>query len=160
QMFPDFENNSEVIIDDYIYESSNKPFCWTSITCVNKSVLTDVGGFNVQLNRGEDLDLWARIGRKYKFVKSNIITGLYRIDAENRSHLITYDIKLSLLSVITLTVSGLSQSEYVYKRTMLKKSNMRFLKCGKYKELFYVAERLIRRKYQYTIEKVDFQMIG
>jgi len=144
QVFPDFENNSEVIIDDYFYESSKKPFCWTSITCVNKSVLTDVGGFNVQLNRGEDLDLWARIGRKYKFVKSNIITGIYRIDAENRSNLINYDIKRSFLSVINLTESGLSQSEYLYKRKMLKKNIMRFLKSGKYKELFFVAKKLIR----------------
>lgn len=74
-----------ILVEDYFEETYKEPFFWTSATCINKDVFNHVGVFNELLNRGEDLELWTRIGRKYSFVKSNIVTAIYRIEAENRS---------------------------------------------------------------------------
>src|SRR5690606_19688063 len=38
-------------------------------------------------SRGEDLDLWSRIGFKYRFVRSTLITAIYNYEAENKATL-------------------------------------------------------------------------
>lgn len=82
---PDMENDNIELITNYFKHSLEAPFFWTSVVCMNKTVFSEVGGFKTFLSRGEDLDLWDRIGRRYHFVRSHKITGVYRIEAENRS---------------------------------------------------------------------------
>lgn len=90
QVMPANTEGSISIIADY-FQEAHTLFFWTSVACIQRSVLQKVGVFNENLNRGEDLELWTRIGREYQFVKSNLVTAIYRIEAENRS-----DAKLSL----------------------------------------------------------------
>ncbi|WP_062618840.1 glycosyltransferase family 2 protein [Aequorivita aquimaris] len=84
---PMIQDNSVIIIEDYFKEAIKHHFFWTSVTCIHNSIFDEIGGFNVLLNRGEDLELWGRIGRKYIFIRSKKITAIYRCEAENRSDL-------------------------------------------------------------------------
>jgi hypothetical protein len=57
----------------------------TGCIAIKKECFDKVYGFNSELAHGEDLDLWNRLAEKFTFAKSEIITMLYRLDAENRS---------------------------------------------------------------------------
>lgn len=80
---PEKKDNSIVVIDNYFKEVLSRSVTWTSIMCAHKSVFENVGLFNEKLNRGEDLDMWARIGRQYRYIKSNRVTARYMINIEN-----------------------------------------------------------------------------
>jgi len=72
-------------VENYFKEAMKESLMWTSIVVVHKSCIDEVGGFNENLKHGEDLDLWARLAKQYHIVKSEKITGVYRIEAENRN---------------------------------------------------------------------------
>lgn len=74
-------------IENYFREALKENLVWTSIVVVHKSCFTEISYFKEFLTRGEDLDLWTRLAKKYEIVKSTEITGIYRIDAENRTSL-------------------------------------------------------------------------
>ncbi len=57
----------------------------TGCIAIKKECFEKVYGFNPKLTHGEDLDLWNRLAEKFTFAKSEQITMLYRLDAENRS---------------------------------------------------------------------------
>lgn len=70
-------------IEDYFKDPIH--LIWTSIVVLNKKCFDVVGYFNEKLIRGEDKDLWSRLGRSFHIVKSKKITAVYKVDAENRS---------------------------------------------------------------------------
>src|SRR5690554_1902013 len=72
-------------IENYFNEAIKESLIWTSIVVVHKDCFATSGVFNEQLNRGEDLDLWARLAKSFDIVKSSKVTAIYRVDAENRS---------------------------------------------------------------------------
>lgn len=78
-------NNPIFKIENYFKEALSEPLIWTSIIVFHKSCFYAVGGFNERLSRGEDLDLWARLSKKYNIIKSSEVTAIYRIEAENRA---------------------------------------------------------------------------
>src|SRR5690606_23605714 len=73
------------VIDNYFREALKEPLIWTSIVVVNKECFLTAGYFNTDLSRGEDLDLWGRIARYFRIIKSSQVTAIYMVDAENRS---------------------------------------------------------------------------
>ena len=87
EMYKNERKSSVFKIDDYFKEAINEIILWTSIVVLKKECIEKVGGFNINLNRGEDLDLWARFAKNYSIIKSNKITAIYRVDAENRTNL-------------------------------------------------------------------------
>lgn len=89
-------------IENYFKEALKESLIWTSIVVVNKSCIDKVGGFNVILSRGEDLDLWARLAREYDIVKSSKVTAVYRIESENRAMSSTTSYEKSYASIIDL----------------------------------------------------------
>lgn len=104
--------DSVKVISDYFEEAIKGHFFWTSIAVINRRVFDKIGLFKETLSRGEDLELWARIGRNYKFVKSNLITGIYRVEAENRSNQI-YVLEKTRVYNYRFEEGG-SDSEYRY----------------------------------------------
>lgn len=74
-------------VDNYFRRAKSAYILWTSIVVVHKKAFNSTGGFNEILNNGEDLDLWAKLARKYEIIKSDKITSTYNIDAENRAQL-------------------------------------------------------------------------
>ncbi len=88
EMYKHVRENSIFKIDNYFKEAIRENLMWTSIVVVHKSCFDEIGFFNQILVRGEDLDLWARLAKKYQIVKSVKITALYRVDSENRTDII------------------------------------------------------------------------
>jgi|SRR5690554_6728650 len=83
----EINQNNEIVfkvIDDYFKEGLKSFFFWTSVVCIHKTVFDVVGVFNVKLTRGEDLELWMKIGKEFTVVKSNIITAIYNQESENK----------------------------------------------------------------------------
>lgn len=132
------------IIDDYFEEvMKHVDFIWTSATCINKSVFDNVGGFPVGINRGEDLDLWARIGKQYRIIRSRTLTAIYRLDSENKLTGKRSKYGNSILSIIDL--KGKKGNERVYFKKMIYKRLKADLRYGDFKEL-------IRLLYKHNIE--------
>lgn len=73
------------VIEDYFSKVLSKDVIHTSCVCIKKSSLLEVGGFNNLLSRGEDLDVWIRLNRKYKTAYTPEITEIYLQDAVNNS---------------------------------------------------------------------------
>lgn len=116
------------VIDNYFKAALERRVTWTSIMCVNKEVFDKVGGFNIKLSRGEDLDLWARIGREYRYIKSNLITAIYKQEAENQLSVGRSIYDKSILSIIEL--KGIKGDERKYFKKMIigrLKSNIKHL---------------------------------
>lgn len=87
KMFKYERNNQIFKIDNYFEEAIKEELIWTSIIVVHKECFNEVGLFNINFNRGEDLDLWARLAKKFTIIKSSDVTAIYRVDAENRTNL-------------------------------------------------------------------------
>jgi len=86
QIVPNRKNNTELqkgIIENYFKTVLNKALIHTSCVCVSKKAIISVGMFDKRISRGEDMDLWFRLARKYKVAYSPIITEYYLQDALN-----------------------------------------------------------------------------
>lgn len=94
-----FDENWCGIIDDYFKYSMKTPLISASSVVIPRSVLKEVGAFNHQLSRGEDLDLWIRIALKYEIAYSNSTQAIYFLDAENRSFVDSLNINKSIVSI-------------------------------------------------------------
>lgn len=129
QSMPEDNDNSIVVIENYFKEALRRNVTWTSIMCAHKSVFENVGVFNERLNRGEDLDVWARIGKKYRYVKSNKITAVYVVETGNHLSSGRSVYEKSILSIIDLTDKTGEEKKY-YKRMIYKrlKSNIKRIK--------------------------------
>jgi len=67
------------------YARNTTALVCTGCIAIKKECFNSVSGFNPELTHGEDLDLWNRLAENFIFAKSEIVTMLYRLDAENRS---------------------------------------------------------------------------
>ena len=67
------------------YARNNTALVCTGCIAFERQCLERVEGFNTNLTHGEDLDFWHRLANNFTFAKSEIITMLYRLNAENRS---------------------------------------------------------------------------
>lgn len=123
------ENSRYQVIDDYFEEvMRDVDFFWTSACCIHRSVFHNVGGFVTKLSRGEDLDVWARIGRRYRIVRSFKRTAVYRTDSENKLTASRSIYEKSIVSLIDL--KGLKGNERSYFKKMILrrvKKDFRFL---------------------------------
>ena len=119
-------NNTDDVIDNYFKAALERRVTWTSIMCVNKRVFDRVGTFNIKLSRGEDLDVWARMGREYRYIKSNLVTAIYSQEIENQLSAGRSVYNKSILSIIDL--KGIKGDERKYFKRMITgrlKSNIK-----------------------------------
>ena len=117
QFFKHQRSSDIFIIKNYFQEAIKESLMWTSIVVINKECFTKVGAFHLKLNRGEDIDMWAKIARKYFIVKSTTVTGVYKVDSENKLTNKRSRLNNSFLSVISL--KGLNGFERIYFKKML-----------------------------------------
>ncbi len=96
---PKVVNNSVTVVEDY-FKHALTLFFWTSVSCVHKDVFRRVGYFLENFSRGEDIELWCRIGRYYRFIKSNLVTATYMVDSENKLTHGAYKYRNSTLSTV------------------------------------------------------------
>ncbi|WP_370215822.1 glycosyltransferase family 2 protein [Idiomarina sp.] len=120
-------------VENYFKEAMKESLMWTSIVVVHKSCIEVVGGFNEELNRGEDLDLWARLARQYQVVKSGKVTAVYNISDG----------------------ASLSKGKSDYERSILSKINLRGLKSFERKYF----KRMIVNRLKLDVKTLDFKEI-
>lgn len=78
-------------VDDFYYRSSvlmarwNVPLMITGGVALHKHCFDLVGKYDENINHGEDIDLWMRLAGNCTIAKSEVITTLYRQNAENRA---------------------------------------------------------------------------
>lgn len=136
-------NNEIRVIDNYFKEAINGHVTNSTIMCFNKEVVDKVGSFNIQLNRGEDLDLWARIGREYRYIKSNLITAIYRLETENRSN-ISFSLEKSRVYNYNFKKSS-SKYETIYYTKQIASTLRGFIRRGNIKLFWKLKQK--HRKY-------------
>lgn len=59
---------------------------WTSTVLIHKEELTRIGGFDEDLRKGQDYDLWLRLSRTVQMAFLDRVTALYRIHSESITH--------------------------------------------------------------------------
>ncbi|MFA6866939.1 MAG: glycosyltransferase family 2 protein [Clostridia bacterium] len=79
------KHNWEGIIDDYFKYSLYFPMISASSVVVMKSVFKELGGFPLNIRRGEDLHMWCRIALNFDIAYSNQIQATYFYNSENRA---------------------------------------------------------------------------
>ena len=102
KMFKHDRKSSFFKIDNYFKEAMKEFIMWTSIVVVNKGCFEQVEGFNVNINRGEDLDLWMRLAKNYNIIKSQKVTAIYNIEDPKSLTQSKWKYEKSILSIIDL----------------------------------------------------------
>lgn len=59
---------------------------WTSTVLIAKEELNRVGGFDEDLRKGQDYDLWLRLSRVIQMACLEQVTALYRLHSESITH--------------------------------------------------------------------------
>lgn len=130
---------NQKLVSNYFEEAFNEHFLWSSAIVFHRDCINNVGGFNESLSRGEDLDLWARIGRKYEIVRSNLVTAIYRLDAENRACTTKTDLNRSIVSIINF--KGMCKDERKYFQKLIRSKILNLLSDKDYRNAFYLVLR-------------------
>ena len=78
-----FVGESGVLSNYFEVCSCSHPPVWSSAVCVEKSLLTEIGGFPVGVTSGEDLLTWARIAVKTDWAYSMKATAVYMMPITN-----------------------------------------------------------------------------
>lgn len=99
-------------IDNYFKEVMKERLLWTSSVTVNKACFKKIGGFNININRGEDLDMWARLAKNYKIIKSAKVTSTYNLMDENSLTKRKSNIDNSILTIIDLKNKNSYERKY------------------------------------------------
>lgn len=124
-----------VVIDNYFREVlRHVDFFWTSAVCVKAEVFEEIGYFPEGISRGEDLDLWARIGKTNRIIRSKALTVTYRLDAENKLTSKKSELNISILSLIKL--KGTLGYERKYYKSLIIKRMKRDCRYGDFKSFF------------------------
>jgi glycosyltransferase involved in cell wall biosynthesis len=77
-------------VNDYYYSSAilmakyNIGLMMTGVVAISKECFEIYGFYNENIVHGEDIDLWNRLQERCKIVKSEVVTMVYRMNAENR----------------------------------------------------------------------------
>lgn len=125
KMFRHRRNSSIFKIENYFLEAIKESLIWTSIIAVHRDCFEKVGYFNRKLNRGEDLDLWARLARVYRIVKSSKITAIYNIDIDKAS---LTKIKSNKTILLLIDLKKMDSFERIYfKKLILNRMKSDFL---------------------------------
>lgn len=130
-------DNSVFPIQNYFQEALQEILIWTSVTVVHKSCFSSIGYFNENLNRGEDLDLWARLSKKFTIIKSEKSTALYNLQD---THSLTKSRSIytkSILSIIDL--KDKTGFERIYFKRMIMNRLKADLKNFEIKEFFKIV---------------------
>ena len=79
------EAEGSCLITDYFRRALHEHFIWTGCVLIPKEVLTAIGGFPLNVSRGEDLYLWARIALDYPIACSGKILAIYHQGGNNQA---------------------------------------------------------------------------
>ncbi|MDE8344076.1 MAG: glycosyltransferase family A protein [Acidocella sp.] len=74
------------MVDDFFYRMAIGLSLVNSTTaCITRQAFDDVGGFPLNVKRGEDLVFWMKLAQRFPVAHATIVTAIYNRDAVNRS---------------------------------------------------------------------------
>jgi glycosyltransferase involved in cell wall biosynthesis len=122
----------------------NNDLICSSCALVHKSCFDFVGGFNENLKRGEDLEMWYRLGKSFNFTKSEAVTAIYRLDTENRAMARKSKFEESFASIISFkNIANPDEEKYLKKQIRAK-----FKSCLYSKEWSSLLKLIIKFNYR------------
>lgn len=127
------------VVENYFKKAINEKIINSSTCLIHKQCFANVGFFNEKLKRGEDLEMWYRLAKKYHIVASDAKTVIYELDAENRAMNKSSPYEASFASVISLKgVKNKDEKNYLkhqiklkYKSCLYNKEWLNLIKCFK-----------------------------
>lgn len=144
------QNIETGIIDNYFKLVINNPLIHTSAICIRKTVLTIIGGFHKEITHGEDLEMWARIGKKYKMYYSKIINVFYVRGIKGQATGKMPRVEKSIVSHLTFDVYDNVFEINYYRKIVLS----RFFSYLKRRKVHYSLQ--IYRKYKKYISPIEY----
>jgi len=135
--------NSDVvpIFDNYFELAMHLPIITSSSVVIRKGSFDEVSGFNTKYTHGEDLDLWARLYKKYKqIILSRKELVIYNHSAENRASNVIPKAKKHFAYYIDLTQAD-SKAEREYYLHQIASLAWMYMKYPGFKELYYVFHK-------------------
>jgi glycosyltransferase involved in cell wall biosynthesis len=125
-------HNKRGYIINYFKEAFEVPLVCSSSIIILKSCFDDIGMFNTKFTRGEDIDVWSRLARKYKLAFEPTLLSYYVQDTENRASkkigtMKNYYLEYKLFSL------GVDERNYFAKKACTV--FMQFLKNKKFVEI-------------------------
>lgn len=108
------------LVEDYFYALAFYLAKWsiqliiTGCVSIRRNLFNEIGCFNEDITHGEDIDMWDRLGFRYKIAKSEKITTIYRTEAENRASLVDESLKLKATPFVLKRHEILSKSQKLY----------------------------------------------
>ncbi|WP_395053946.1 glycosyltransferase family 2 protein [Flavobacterium sp.] len=76
-------NDYEIV--DFFNASNEECVLWTSSIVINKNVFQKIGTFDIKINKGEDTELWIRIGLNYSILFIWEVLSTYKYDLKSIS---------------------------------------------------------------------------
>lgn len=140
------------IIRDFFKQVYKGPVMHSSSICVKKSTFDKVGYFNIAIRRGEDYDMWARLGRETSIAATPEVKVWYRLDAENSAMAAIHEPRaLWLYNIPPESYKDRDQRRY-YKR-FVHRQVLEYLIKGRYKWAGQIAShnRKIANWYSYFL---------
>jgi hypothetical protein len=135
----------------------------SSSICVKKSTFDKVGYFNIAIRRGEDYDMWARLGREACVAATPEVKVWYRLDAENSAMAAIHEPRaLWLYNIPSESYKDRDQKRY-YKR-FVHRQVLEYLIKGRYKWAVQIAShnRKIANWYSYFLipQSIQFRQFA
>lgn len=84
------ERNSDFEVVDFFDGSQKECVLWTSSVAIHKSIFAKVGTFDTNIKKGEDTELWIRIGLQFPIVFIWKILAKYVYDKSSASRNLNY----------------------------------------------------------------------
>lgn len=128
-----------VEIDNYFKTSLVQHLIWTSVFVCKRDCFF-LNKFDVRLSLGEDFELFGRLVKLNSLVKSNKVTAIYRIEAENRSNIGKYKMHKSIFSILDFNKMDYPYEKVYYKK-LLKQKLKDFLVLGEYECVLFLLKR-------------------
>lgn len=114
-LFKHKRNSTIFKVENYFKEATKEILVCTGTAVIHKECFDTVGLYNTSLKIGEDTELWNRLVRQYGLVKSNIVTAIYRIEAENRT-ILSKDLESTYIYYINFNkVKDVAENNYFKK---------------------------------------------
>jgi glycosyltransferase involved in cell wall biosynthesis len=138
------DSTKRYLIKNYFREVLNASIIWSSTAVVYKDCFSEVGLFNEKYTRGEDLDMWERLAKKYQIAKSSMVTAIYRKDAENRICNQKWIFEKSYLYDIALLQD--KGYEKIYHAKAVFSLIIKLTLTGNFSTIFKVIKRVFRNR--------------
>jgi|SRR5690606_5880508 len=148
------ENSCEVIDCYFDVAMKDVDFFWTGAVCIHKTVFKLQISFPVGISRGEDLYVWAKIGKKFRIIRSLKETAIYSFDSENKLSESKYLFSNSILSIISL--KGLKGGEKKYYHKIVYDRFKRIVKSQDSNSIFKVIRKHNYRLIHYILFKKTY----